>query len=105
MRKASNPNYVKFTSSETVVTFLADRGQLRHNDSGDFFYREFADGRFTCIGEDLERKLINLGYRAGQPVGITRATYNRAVIWKVRPAHAVHDVNVRTANQVPVAPA
>lgn len=84
MRKASNPNYVKFTEAETVVTFAGDRGQLRRNDTGEFFYREMADGRFTCIGEDLERKLIDAGIRAGQQVGITRSTYNRAVIWKVR---------------------
>lgn len=94
MRKPSNPNYVKFAATETVVTFATDRGQLRRNDSGEFFYRDLADGKFTCIGEDLERKLIDAGIRAGQPVGITRSTYNRAVIWKVRPIqHAVTTIN------------
>lgn len=97
-RKASNPNYVKFTATETVVTFASDRGQLRRNDSGDFFYRGLPDGRFTCIGEDLERKLIDLGYRAGQQVGITRRTYNRVAVWTVRPIAPVHAINERHAS-------
>jgi hypothetical protein len=84
MRKISNPNYVAFGPIETVVMFATDRGQLRTNDTGDFFFREFTDGRFTCASPDLERQLIDAGVRAGVPVGITRATFNRVVIWKVR---------------------
>jgi hypothetical protein len=85
MRKASNPNYVKFGPAETVVTFTTDRGKARRNDNGDFFLREMPGGKFTCASPDLERQLIDAGVRAGQEVGITRTTYNRAVIWKVRP--------------------
>jgi hypothetical protein len=85
MRRASNPNYVKFGPAEMVVTFATDRGQLRTNDAGEFFYREFTDGRFCCASPDLERQLIDAGVRAGQQVGITRTTYNRAAIWTVRP--------------------
>jgi hypothetical protein len=84
MRKSSSPNYVKFGPAELVVTFATDRGQLRTNDAGEFFYREFTDGRFCCASPDLERQLIQAGVRAGQQVGITRTTYNRAVIWRVR---------------------
>jgi hypothetical protein len=85
MRRASNPNYVKFGPAETVVMLAKDRGELRTNDSGEFFFRELMDGRFTCASPDLERQLINSGVRAGQQVGITRATYNRAAVWTVRP--------------------
>jgi hypothetical protein len=85
MRARSNPNYVKFGPVEMVVTFATDRGQLRTNDAGEFFYREFSDGRFCCASPDLERQLIDTGVHAGQQVGITRKTYNRCVIWTVRP--------------------
>ena len=84
MRKASNPKYVTFGPTETVVTFATDRGQLRTNDAGEFFFREMTDGRFTCASPDLERQLKTAGVRAGQPIGITRALYNRSVTWKVR---------------------
>lgn len=84
MRKANSPNYVKFGPTETVVTFATDRGQLRRNDAGEFFYREMVDGRFTCASPDLERQLIDTGIRAGEQVGITREPYGRSVIWKVR---------------------
>ena len=84
MRKASNPKYVTFGPAETIVTFATDRGQLRTNDSGEFFFREMTDGRFTCASPDLERQLIDAGVRAGQPIGITRTLYNRCVTWKVR---------------------
>ena len=84
MRRASNPNYVKFGPAELVVSFATDRGQLRTNDAGEFFYREFTDGRFCCASPDLERQLIDSRVRAGQQVGITRTTYNRAVTWRVR---------------------
>ncbi len=85
MRKASNPNYVKFGPTEMVVTFTADRGQLRRNDSGEYFLRDIVDGKFTCASPDLERQLIDARVRAGQQVGITRKTYNRCAVWTVRP--------------------
>jgi hypothetical protein len=83
-RRVSSPKYVKFGPTETVVTFATDRGSLRRNDSGEFFFRELTDGRFTCASPDLERQLIDAGVRAGQPIGITRTLYNRCVTWKVR---------------------
>src|ERR1700735_3854707 len=66
MRRASNPKYVTFGPTETVVTFATDRGQLRTNDAGEFFFRQMTDGRFTCASPDLERQLITAGVRAGQ---------------------------------------
>jgi hypothetical protein len=84
MRSVSNPNYVKFTRSEMIVVSSEDRGELRRNDAGEFFFRRIADGRFTCTNPDLERRLIDLGYRAGQEVGITRQQHGQSVIWKVR---------------------
>ena len=84
MRRASNPKYVTFGPTETVVTFATDRGQIRTNDAGEFFFREMTDGRFTCASPDLERQLMDAGVRAGQPIGITRTLYNRCVTWKVR---------------------
>jgi hypothetical protein len=84
MRKISNPKYVTFGPTETVVSFATDRGQLRTNDAGEFFFREMSDGRFTCASPDLERQLIDASVRAGQPIGITRTLYNRCVTWKVR---------------------
>jgi hypothetical protein len=92
VRRVSNPNYVKFGSAETLVTCATDRGQLRTNDAGDFFFREFTDGRFTCASPDLERQLVNAGVRAGFLVGITRSTFNGAVIWKVRIITPVSDM-------------
>ena len=83
-RRAKNPNYVTFGPVETVVTFAKDRGELRTNDAGEFFLRTFTDGRFACASPDLERQLIDAGVRAGVPMGITRAKYGQAVIWKVR---------------------
>ena len=83
-RKATNPNYVTFGKTETVVMFKTDRGQLRSNDMGDFFLREMVDGRFTCASPDLERVLVSAGVRAGIPIGVTRETHGRSVIWKAR---------------------
>jgi hypothetical protein len=93
MRKRSNPNYVEFSKVETVVQFARDRGELRTNDHGEFFFRELMDGRFTCASPDLERRLADLGYTANQRVGITRETHNRAVIWKVRLIDAPQSIN------------
>jgi hypothetical protein len=84
MRRISNPKYVTFGPAETVVSFATDRGQLRTNDSGEFFFREMTDCRFTCASPELERQLIDAGVRAGQQVAITRTLYNRCVTWKVR---------------------
>jgi hypothetical protein len=84
MRRVTNPNYVTFSPTETVVTLKENRGQLRTNGMGEFFLRSFADGRFTCTSPDLERQLIDLGVCAGMTVGITRAKYGQSVIWKVR---------------------
>jgi hypothetical protein len=64
MRSVSNPNYVKFAKAEMVVAFTRDRGELRTNDHGEFFFRELVDGRFTCVNPDLERRLVDLGYTA-----------------------------------------
>lgn len=85
MRGNSNSNYVKFGPTEMVVQFATDRGELRTNENGEFFLRGFADGkRFTCASPDLERRLADLDYRAGDKVGISRQTRNRSVVWKVR---------------------
>ena len=86
-RKAKNPNYLTFSATETIVTLMEDRGQLRTNDMGDFFMRNLiVDGaeKFTCASPDLERQLIDLGVAKGMMVGITREQYGRSVIWKVR---------------------
>jgi len=105
MRRAKNPNYVQFSKTETVVAFTSDRGVLRRNDHGDFFLRYLSDGRFTCCGEDLERRLLDIHYRAGEQVGITRALYNRSVIWKVRRIREVttiaHANGAAKANGIP----
>ena len=85
MSRTSGTNYIRFGRQELIVAFAKDRGELKSNDYGDYFFRELADGkRFTCCSEDLERKLIDAGYRAGQQVGITRETYGNAVTWRVR---------------------
>lgn len=85
MSGTSNPNYVKFGPTEILARFATDRGELRKNGNGDFFFRGFADGRrFACLNPDLERRVVDLGYRAGELVGITRQTRNRAAIWIVR---------------------
>lgn len=85
MSGTSNPNYVKFGPTEILARFATDRGELKTNGNGDYFFRGFADGRrFACLNVDLERRLVDLGYRAGDLVGITRQTRNRAAIWVVR---------------------
>jgi hypothetical protein len=84
MRERSNPNYLKFGKDEMILQFAHDRGELRTNDYGEYFLRETMDGRFTCASPELERRLLDAGYTANQRVGITKATHNRSVIWKVR---------------------
>jgi hypothetical protein len=109
MRTRKNPNYLEFSKAETVVAFARDRGELRTNDFGEFFFRETIDGRFTCASPELERRLVDAGYTAHQRVAITRETHNRAVIWKVRlidgvrPIDAGRDVDA-AAPSVPPAP-
>jgi len=80
----NNPNYVKFGPTETVVAFVTDRGELKTNQTGDYFFRAMVDRRFACVSPDLERQIIDLRYRANERIGITRTTRNRMVIWKVR---------------------
>lgn len=84
MRKATNPNYIKFGKYELILQFTKDLGELRTNTYGEFFFRETMDGRFCCAAPELERRLIDAGYTANQRVGITKATHNRIGIWKVR---------------------
>lgn len=84
MSRKVGTNYVRFGRQEMVVTFAKDRGELRTNDLGDFFFREMADGRFTCASPELEQALIKAGVRAGVPIGVTRTMYGRSVIWKCR---------------------
>jgi hypothetical protein len=44
MRPVRNPNYVTFGAKESIVTFASARGELRTNDSGEFFLRSMAGG-------------------------------------------------------------
>jgi hypothetical protein len=100
-RKNSNPNYLTFGTTEVVVVPKEDRGKLRQNDYGPFFYREFTDGRFACCSEDLERRLIDAGVRAGVLVGIRKERYNgNSVIWHVRLLNAPATEMPRTARKV-----
>lgn len=80
----SLPNYVKFGKTETVVTLAEDRGILKTNTYGEYFHRKFTDGRFCCAAPELERKLIDLGVRAGATVGITSERHGQSSIWIVR---------------------
>jgi hypothetical protein len=100
-------NYVKFGPQEMVVQFATDKGELKTNENGDYFFRGFADGRrFSCINPELERRLIDLNYRAGEQVAIARQTRNRTVIWKVRliePDAAPPPVQKRTPPPLPAA--
>jgi hypothetical protein len=109
-------NYIKFGPQEMIVQFAADRGELKSNDNGEYFLRTFSDGRrFTCASPELERRLLDLDYRAGEQVGITRQTRNRSVIWKVRliepapppsessPRPAARPIPMRTPPAIPEA--
>jgi hypothetical protein len=111
MRNAPNPNYVKFSKRETILSFTQDRGALRKNDGGDYFFRDIMEDRggsqpenqperhrYTCANPDLEQCLVNMNYRAGELVGITRLTQDRTVYWKVRRIAPV------TAMPAPTAP-
>src|SRR5579863_362545 len=87
-RVVANPNYLTFTMAETICIPKSDRGQLRTNNMGEFFYREFiVEGmeKFACASPELERAVIDAGCRAGQPIGIARIRRkDRTVIWHVR---------------------
>jgi len=82
---SKHPNHVEFSNrSETVVAFSHDRGVLKSNSFGDYFFRGTTDNRFCCCSEDLERKLIDMGIRAGERVGIRKVLRNRIATWEVR---------------------
>jgi hypothetical protein len=84
-RKNGSPNYLSFEyDREVVVTLAEDRGRLSSNDYGEFFARNFADGRFTCASPDLERRLIDSGARRGSVVSITKEKYGRSAVWLVK---------------------
>jgi hypothetical protein len=84
-RKNGSPNYLAFEyDKEVVVTLKEDRGRLSENDYGEFFARNFADGRFTCASPDLERRLLDVGAKAGSVVSITKERYGRSAVWVVK---------------------
>ena len=84
-RKNGSPNYLAFEyDKEVVVTLKEDRGRLSENDYGEFFARNFADGRFTCASPDLERRLLDVGAKAGSVVSITKERYGRSAVWIVK---------------------
>lgn len=84
-RKNGSPNYLAFEyDKEVVVTLKEDRGRMSENDYGEFFARNFADGRFTCASPDLERRLLDVGARAGSVVSIRKERYGRSAVWNVK---------------------
>lgn len=83
-RKNGSPNYLQFGPEEIIVIPQEDRGKLAENDYGPYFLRHWQDGRFSCMSEDAERRLLDCGIRAGVPVGITKMQYGKSAIWKVR---------------------
>lgn len=109
----SNPNYIKFGPQEMIVQFATDRGELKTNENGDYFFRGFADRkRFCCASPELEQRLKEINYHAGEQVGIARLTRNRIVIWRVRliepatpeaPRPAPRPVEKRTPPPIPPA--
>jgi hypothetical protein len=58
--------------------------ECRRNDYGEFFARNFADGRFTCASPDLERRLLDVGAHAGSVVSIRKERYGRSAVWNVK---------------------
>jgi hypothetical protein len=83
--KSRNPQNVEFSNrDETIVAFSHDRGVLKSNSFGDYFFRGTTDNRFCCCSEDLERKLIDMGIRAGERVSIKKITRNRIATWEVK---------------------
>jgi hypothetical protein len=63
--KSKNPLHVEFSNRETIVAFSHERGVLKSNSFGDYFFRSTTDNRFACCSPELESKLIDLGVRAG----------------------------------------
>jgi hypothetical protein len=82
--KSRNPLHVEFGNRETIIAFSHDRGALKSNAFGDYFFRGTTDNRFCCCSEDLERKLIDMGIRAGERVSIKKVTRDRIATWEVR---------------------
>ncbi len=81
--KSRNPLHVEFSNRETIVAFSHDRGVLT-NSFGDYFFRGTTDNRFCCCSQDLERKLIDMGIRAGERVSIKKVTRDRVATWEVK---------------------
>jgi hypothetical protein len=80
-----NRLHVEFSNrSETIVAFSHDRGVLKTNAWGDYFFRGTTDNRFCCCSPELERKLIDMDIHAGERVGISKSLRNRVVTWHVR---------------------
>jgi hypothetical protein len=84
-RRNGSSNYLAFEyDKEVTVTLTEDRGRLSRNDFGEFFARNFGDGRFTCASPDLERRLLDVGARAGSVVSIRKERYGRSAVWNVK---------------------
>jgi hypothetical protein len=84
-RRNGSPNYVEFQfDREVTLTLAEDRGRLSQNDYGEYFLRKFDDGRFTCANPDLERRLLDVGAKAGSAVSITKEKYGRSAVWVVK---------------------
>ena len=80
-----NRLHVEFSNrGETVVAFSHDRGVLKTNTWGDYFFRGTTDNRFCCCSPELERKLIDMGVIAGERVAIRKTTRGRIATWEVR---------------------
>jgi hypothetical protein len=84
-KRTGSPNYVEFPfDKEVVVTLREDRGSLRSNHMGDYFLRHFQDDLFSCCSPDLERRILDIGARAGSVVSITKEKYGRSAVWVVK---------------------
>jgi hypothetical protein len=83
-RRNGSPNYLAFAPEEVIVIPQEDRGKLAENSYGPYFLRHWQDGRFSCMPEEAERRLLDCGVRAGVPVGITKMQYGKSAVWKVR---------------------
>jgi hypothetical protein len=84
-RRNGSPNYVEFQfDKEVVVTLREDRGAIRSNHMGDYFLRHFQDDLFSCCSPDLERRILDVGARAGSVVSITKEKYGRSAVWVVK---------------------
>ncbi len=81
---STNGAHVSFTNREVILAFSHDRGVMKSNGYGEYFFRGTTDNRFCCCSPDLERKLIDLGIRAGERVSIRKVTRNRIATWEVK---------------------